>query len=1505
MRKIAVLKWAILWVLGMLSFHVQAQSDSLSSDPAQFFNQLSAILLNTKIPEYKAKADTLLAQFGNRWKEGRLTAKQQQSIREAIEVMRSKHVRTFPYLYQYLHSVNLLSEAENSGDGFMAWQDFIITKLRARQLNAFLNFLDFSDRLIQKHILYNKTISPWHFEDAEFHFRDDSGFYVHFKHLNLIKASHNDSIMVLHTAGNFFYHSKDWEGKGGHLKWNRFGDSTNVKYSIKGCYHFRLSANLIRIDSVQLIYPKFLGKEAVLGKLTDRIWTGKINPNNIYPDFTTFNNISLPQIYPQIAFSGGIELQGSHLYGIGIHKRKAEIIFQRNGKTVLLLHAKRFDFGKNELVSYSADATLLLHKDSIYHPQMKMRYKVPGKKLMLYSISDNAAGIPFIDSYHKLDMYVPSLMWDMNTDSILFKKTRGVNDRQPVRFASNRYFNLRLFYTLQGIDDVNPLYVIQNFMHAYGTTRISVAELSSFMNKPPEQVEGLLMRLSNDGFVIYNSDTREAIATKRMKFFLKAKAGNVDYDVIHFLSDEKLKSNASLSLKDLSLRIYGVPQVFISDSQQVYIYPYDKSITVLKNRNFTFDGKVCVGLFNFYTRKSTFVYDSFKINMNYIDTLSFSVWKNNNITHRRYAVPIKQALNNLTGRLYVDLPFNKSGLMHVPRYPEFVSTSESYVFFAQNSDKDSTSTSGKDTLLPSKRFYYRVSPFVFDSLMTFSTARHAFGGELISDSIFDPISSPLHVMPDYSLGFVYKTPPAGLPVYKGKATYYDSVRLDNDGLHGHGTLRYLTTSVQSKDFRFYPDSLMARKAWHFKGTVDSVKHHFPAIAGDSVKVHWDIPENTMQVINSGADFKVYDKAHLHGAIFLSPGKLSGKGVFSLRNFSLTSHHLLFTDKILNADSAKFILKNANTGDTTFLAKNYHAKIDFRAGKGWFDHLNKNSYLKLPFNGYLSTLNEVEWLMKQNEFILSSTRDEAYIALDSLNRRQLVAYHKPGPEFISINPKMDSLRFYAQKAIYNIGQHTVDVEGVKFIKTGDAAVFPHDGKVTILPEGKLAPLEKADILIDTTHLYHDVYDAQVDILSRRDFKASGKLDYKDMNGTVQPIEMKDVHVSKQGKSIATGVIPKTNVFFLSPEYFFAGTVTMHAQDSLLQFTGGYQLNEDCIDNTGNWMAVNQDIDPRHVTFWFDKSARTADSSKAWFGLAYSHRYHHYYPLVLQAVRDSSDEILISANGRMGIDRKTGNFQMGSPERFKNKDLKANFVELNTKKCEMDGDGIFDMGMKNNMLLTKVIGKFNYFVVPDSTLLNVVLMMTFYFEPQALDLMADSLRVIPGKPVNITDGLYSLALKKLLGPAKANDIINDLSLYGQTKKMPPALVDAITFNDLHLAWDPLSRSFISYGPIGIGNIGANTLNKYMDGILQIRKTDNGSTIEFILRHGKRQWYYFSYANGIMQVLSSDVNFNDIIDNQKEDKRVLNPKSDKNYYEYVLTTRTHMVNFMRSMKRLGKLK
>jgi len=1498
MRRASFVKWGTLLIFGVLAFRLQAQSDSLSKGPALFFHQLSNDLLKTQIPEYRLKANNLLISFGNNWRNGRFTKIQQEGIRKTVKLIHSETKRIFPYLYNYLYSANLLIENHRTNREFQAWQRYITVILKKRQFNTFLKFLSFTNKLLKKHVLCGKTSTPWHFRRAVFSFFYDTTFYVQFQHLDLIKASRNDSLMITQTKGRFIYSNWSWQGKNGILKWNRFSKGFDENYHIAGHYHFRLNTNIIHIDSVQLTYPAYLKNQAVYGRLSDRVLTGKPSPNSVYPKFTSYNsNLYLPEIYPHVSFHGGIQIAGKRFFGSAINNVRPEIDFTRNHQTVIKLWSRLFEFDKDKIISDGVDASLMAGKDSIYHPQLQMLYEVGPQKLQLYTLNGSKQQIPFFDSYHKLDLFVPSLVWHLHADSIIFKKIRGVNDNLPAYFESNHYFDPREFYALQGIDEINPLYVIQDFMRTYSTKRISVAALSSFMNKSPGQAEELLMDLSNKGFVVYDSETKTALVTNRLLYFINAKAGRTDYDIIHFISDRKRKPNASLNLKNFNLNIYGVPRIFISDSQQVFIYPYHKKIAVRKNRDFTFNGKVTAGLFNFYTRKSTFVYDSFMIRMNHVDSLSLGIWEKDTLHHRRFVVHIKQTIQKLRGKLYVDLPFNKSGLMHVPRYPEFVSKSEGYVYYNSRKIQDST-------LLPD-RFYYRVAPSIFDSIKTFNTSHIIFQGSLVSDSIFKPIKKPLRVMADHSLGFVYVTPPPGLPVYGGKGRFTDTLTLNMQGLHGNGTLHYLTTSVRSKDFRFFPDSVISVRAKHLIGKTDSVRYHFPSVSGDSMSIVWNTQKNKMSFTSLGPPYQLYGKTTLSKKLTLTPGSMTGSGLFTFGHSILNSRYFSFTNQGLKADSANFILKNPKTGDITFMATNYRAKIDFKNHKGWFNHLDSHSYLKFPYNGYISTLDEAEWLMNKNKLSLFSTHNEVYDTLNSLPREQLIAYHQSGPEFIATGSAEDSLQFYAKKAFYNIRQNTIDVKGVKLIKVADAAIFPAGDSVRIMQKGKLAPLVNARILVDTANFYHNIYDARVNILSKNKYTASGKLDYKDMNATLQPISMKRVYVNTRGKTVATGLIPKDEIFFLNPDYFFTGKVIMHAEDRFLHFQGGYQLNENCLDNAGNRIAINQDIDPDHLAFRFDGHTRTTDSLRAWFGLAYSFQYHDYYPLVLQALRKPLDEVLISATGYLTINHQNGRFMMGPSAKKDNNNLKGNFVELDTKNCQMDGNGIFNLGFRNSMLKARFIGSFRFLVESDSTLLHVIMMLRFPFDQTALNLMADSIRMIPSKRIHITKGLYPKVVRRLLPPQKAQKALTELSLYGQIKKLPASMNSTLSFNDLHLVWDPLSRSFFSYGPIGIGSIGGNVLNKYMQGILQIRKDRSGSTIEFFLRGKQNQWYYFNYDNGFMQALSSDKNFNNTIKNLKKDNQIWPNNKNKGFYELVPAGQNRVINFLRNMKRLGRLK
>jgi hypothetical protein len=249
------------------------------------------------------------------------------------------------------------------------------------------------------------------------------------------------------------------------------------------------------------------------------------------------------------------------------------------------------------------------------------------------------------------------------------------------------------------------------------------------------------------------------------------------------------------------------------------------------------------------------------------------------------------------------------------------------------------------------------------------------------------------------------------------------------------------------------------------------------------------------------------------------------------------------------------------------------------------------------------------------------------------------------------------------------------------------------------------------------------------------------------------------------------------------------------------------------------------------------------------------------------------------------------------------LTDNLVALNNTRCALEGDGILDLGLDFNMLKWNAAGYFKHLIIPDSTYINTVLSLAFHMDMYALNMMVDSLRISNAKNTDVSSGTFPLYLNKRIGSQRANEVLTDLSLYGQMRKIPPELAHTLIFTDLKLKWDPKTRSYLSYDQIGIGYISGQAVNKYVDGYVQIEMGRTGSGIHIYLEVGDNQWYFFSYKHGIMQVISSDYAFNEQIEMLKPEKRTLNPNSDTDYYEFVISTRRKKVDFVRTMETLSK--
>jgi hypothetical protein len=189
------------------------------------------------------------------------------------------------------------------------------------------------------------------------------------------------------------------------------------------------------------------------------------------------------------------------------------------------------------------------------------------------------------------------------------------------------------------------------------------------------------------------------------------------------------------------------------------------------------------------------------------------------------------------------------------------------------------------------------------------------------------------------------------------------------------------------------------------------------------------------------------------------------------------------------------------------------------------------------------------------------------------------------------------------------------------------------------------------------------------------------------------------------------------------------------------------------------------------------------------------------------------------------------------------------------------------------------------------------LDFMFSEEALQSMVEQILFNPSLS-STTDNrpVFHKAIMEIVGRNKGDKLLADLSLYGATRKIPEELQHSLVLSEVRMYWDKQRQSYRSYGPIGIGFVNKQTVGRMVNGYLEIQKRRTGDVFNFYFETDPSTWYYFNYARGVMQAISSEVKFNDIISNTREEKRVAREKNQKAPYQYMLSTERKKNEFIK---------
>ena len=1456
---------------------------NFSSNPDLTVKEMTDFF-ETASKAHKDVVEPLVKDFPLFWSS--ISDQEQIGFIEIANAMLKKKMNPVPHFSEYIKTYKALVESNQSSKSHNAFLKSLKFIIENKTINQYLNILETYRTVMEDHIFNTFTGNTrwWAKEMSSYYFDFDTVPKIIFPKLTIVAENGKDSIVIKNTSGFFLPERFVFVGKQGTVDWLKAG-SQDVYASFE---QYTISTRSLRIEIPNVLYhnPQYLSKPQ-RGVLEDRIMTTETDEEKTtYPRFTSYDkDITIDNIYHEVSYRGGVYVRGSRFMGQGDANDLATLIFKKEGKPIIRISAASLVLRKDQASGSLCNMSIYLDKDSIYHSAIQMKYNPNNREMWLTRGKDGSERMPFLNTYHKIEMIAEAIHWKINEENIDFTALPGPTEQTRASFESFNYFRQERVHQLQGMSEINPLHILYDYFRLKKVKTAHLDDIVRHFGYSKTDVQSLLFQFVQYGFIDFNVLTNEIIYREKLGNYLLNDVNKKDYDILEFRSlVGASKFNASLSLLNYDLAIDGLDLIIISDSQIVNITPTGRKITMQKNRDFLFHGRVIAGLFDFCVSNAKFNYDQFTMDFTVIDSIVFYTEDKTKEPNYMGDYPLEKVrsyIQDISGTLYIDKPNNKSGKMTTEGYPYFESKSPGKVYYDHNFVHAGA--------YERERFYFAADQFTIRDLDNFDTDSLLFDGYLHSGGIFPDIHLPLKVRPDFSLGFIYNTGAEGLPAYEGRGTFTSKIDLSNLGLRCTGTLDYTQSHAEGKNMLFFLDSMNAMFDT-YRIDAQQIGTEYPPVRTVNTYAHWEPYNDKMYVNNTKSLFKMYDHSTLDGQLIVSYGGVEGSGKFKYNISEMTSSKYTFLHHELRSPALDIVLFDSLSDDYHFKATNHKAHVDLDKGRGNFIANDGDVSIVFPINMFLTRSKEFDWLVAENRLDFKYEDPFANADLANTEIKDLYQMRSHGNELISIHPAQDSVQFTTTKASYDFKKYEITAEGVRFIEVADAAVFPYQGIVKIYKRAEIAKLDNCKILANTNTKYHEIFKAGVNIGSRKSYNGAGFYNYVDELKQKQEFLFDSIWVNRSLQTRASGKIDTTANFKLNPHFGYFGNVLLNAEEEFLTYRGAVSLLYACDTNTYSPIRFSGVLNPDSILIPIEKGIKDMNDRPVVASIVSAVKDGHIYTAFGRSKPQLNDLEYISATGYLTFHKETESYIVTSREKIDDLELDGNIVSLDKKNCIARGSGKLDLGTNMGRVEFLPIGNAINYIQQDSAAIKIAVAINFIFPQDAINILTDNIESsynLQGVEVLETPH-YQTALKELMGKNEYQKHYPELAQYYHFPKLPNSLKYTFLIADIDMAWNQVQKAFVSSGDIGIAICGGREVNRYVPGLIEVQKKGSGknatTNMQIYLEIGN-DWFFFQYTqnNGKMQAFSSIKAFNDVIDNTSQDKRIFAADSKKKLARY----------------------
>jgi hypothetical protein len=1416
-------KFLVFIYLLCLGFAVQAQN-SFSFDVLQYPNDLDDYFDKRGNSAVKDAVSEFIGYYNS----GKFTNNQKIQMIKLTNQMLDQNYQSSPHFENYFNAINglvvnnLVAKLDN-------WNKAAEKALNQGKDECY-KFLQISRNVLYDKTLFKTAAITWTATNLDVDFSSKTTPMFIFKSTDLFGITPGDTLEIYQTGGTYDAANSMWYGKGGRTDFTRVGMDSSKVFTALHNYKLNLEEGHLVADSARFYYLGLLSSP-LYGKLLDRALAKSAGDKSVYPQFDSYIKNFSQLSFGRAKYTGGFGMRGDEIICKGSDSTTADLVFYFKNRPVLKISAQEMIVRGTKINTRKASATIYMEKDSIFHPQLEFSYRIKDDYISLFR--DKKQGVssaPFYDSYHKVEFYCDELKWDINNPSI---DVDMINSEEPARFESVNYFRDIRYERVQGMLAYNPLQRIKIYCEKRGITGFSITEYAANFKSNVSEIRQQMILLNDFGFVTFNEKNDYVTIKRKLKDYVNSHFGTTDYDAITFMSVMgKQYPNATISLINNDLQIEGVPQFYFSDSQNVYIIPRNQQVTLKKNRNMDFSGKLRSGKADFYGNGFSFDYNAFKVRLNNVDSMKF-------LYHDDKAgvdLPIKSALQNIYGDLAIDHPSNKSGRKKYPGYPIFKSDVGSKVYY----DKPSTQLGVYDR----NRFYFDVEPFTMDSLNELDLEKMSLAGTLVSGGIIPDLKYALYLQSDKSLGFKIKRNEAGYPMYGGKGRGFIDLSLSDEGFFGTGEINYLASVSKSEQFVMLLDSLNGQCS-----TFDSKRTGiYPDVIAINTYNHWMPYQDTMLISRTKEIIKFSNnRADLDGTVIYTPGSMHARGNVNIEEAQLTSADFwLQPDQVLSEDARFKLFDLKDATKFAFTSNSVKARVDLENRLGDFKFNQKGLNAFFNYNLYAGSFDEFFWRMDPKTVDFKSTEPAG-----------------KNTYLVSTHPLQDSLQFTTAFTTLAIKDYTMYAKKIPFIAVGDAQVYPDSNKAIIRGGAEMDVLTKARIEADTFNRYHKIDSVNIKIAGKFNVLGSGKYEYVDKKKNVQKFFMNEIFINKAHQLIGKSNIPDTVKFFVGPKIQFRGNAVLTSVVRNLEYDGYFLPIHSLPLPKTEWFRNAAVVNPDSVYINVKSPTKNMLQQTIYNGFNISNDSTHVYTMFFSRKRNQSDPELLKIEGTLFYDEQNKAFKMGSFEKLFNNSHKGNLMLVNEEKKSISGEGRVKLGFETTKFEVSAAGKLNYSLVDTSFKMNLVMLLNFPFPQSALRLMNDTLieQSMMAEPPQFDGPFLSNALAELVEEKNIKRVVEEIE-EDNSIKLINDLEKTIFISEIAMRWNQATRSLQSEGDIGINSFDKYKLERKVKGKMELVKRRSGDDFTLYIQSVAGSWYYFKFQKGIMYTISSDPLYNNLI-------------------------------------------